>query len=403
MEENKISSKQKVVISLIVIFALFMIATTISTTFTFREYGLKHAEEKAELTAEIVKTGLTSHMVNSMMDHREFFLDGIENLQNISQLWVARSPSVIKQYGEGFNNETPRDETDKDVLKSGVKKSVTTETPSQSFMRVTIPFTASEYGNPNCMKCHDAKEGEVLGVVSMIMDTTDIRSSSLKTILYGFGITTLVIILVFMVISRFIKPYVSIFYSIKNVMQETYRGNYGARVEGYSNPESKSVAKLLNDMLEKLQTTFIELDKKVYIFIKNKNYVKDSDPLKNINDTIDRLSDIYKFKQTIENDKDLSDIYNRIAFILKNKFVLDDFTLTEIDVIHKIKKIVYTEKECHCEILTKECRANRIHSSVDSTVFPTSCEIYSSEGTEHICTPYSISNFNTKYYHDWKR
>ncbi|MCW8838506.1 MAG: diguanylate cyclase [Thiovulaceae bacterium] len=392
MEENKIGSKQKIIISLVLIFTFFFIAMTVSTTVNFRDYGLKHAEEKAELTAEVVKTGLTSHMVNGMMDHREFFLNEIGNLHNISELWLARSPTVIKQYGEGFNNETPRDNIDKRVLLSGEKKSLTTETPSKSFLRVTIPFIASEYGNPNCMQCHNANEGEVLGVVSMIMDTTDIRSSSFKTILYNVGITILVIILVFIVINRFIKPYVSIFYSIKNVMHETYRGNYGARVKVYANQESGSVAKLLNEMLQKLQTTFEELDKKVYIFIKNKNYVKDSDPLKNINDTIDRLSDIYKFKQTIENDKELNDIYDRIAFILREKFALDDFTMTELDVTNKTKKIVYTEKKSHCDILNGECRADRIHASVDSSIFPASCERYFEDGTEHICTPYSISN-----------
>jgi len=392
LEENKIGSKQKIIISLIAIFTFFFIALTVSTLMNFRESGLKHAEEKAELTAEVLKTGLTSHMVNGMMDHREFFLNEISNLHNISELWVARSPTVIKQYGEGFNNETPRDSTDKEVLLSGEKKVITTETPSKSFMRVTIPFAASEYGNPNCMQCHKATEGEVLGVVSMVMDTTDIRTSSIKAIISNVGITMIVIILVFIVINRFIKPYVSIFYSIKKVMHETYRGNYATRVDVNTNEESASVAKLLNSMLEKLQTTFEELDKKVYIFIKNKNYVKDSDPLKNINDTIDRLSDIYKFKQTIENDKDLNDIYNRIAYVLREKFKLDDFTLTEIDVINKIKKIVYTEKECHCGILDNECRADRIHSSVDSSIFPSSCSVYDYEGSEHVCMPYSISS-----------
>ena len=392
MEENKIGSKQKIIISLVVIFTIFFISIIVSTTVNFRDYGLKHAQEKAELTAEVLKTGLTSHMVNGMMDQREFFLNEIENLHNISELWVARSPTVINQYGEGFNNETPRDAIDKEVLIEGKKKSITTETPSKSFMRVTIPFVASEYGNPNCMQCHNAKEGEVLGVVSMVMDTTDIRSSSIKTILYTVGITTFVIIFVFIVINRFIKPYVSIFYSIKKVMHKTYMGDYSARVKVYKNQESASVAKLLNEMLEKLQTTFEELDKKVYIFIKNKNYVKDSDPLKNINDTIERLSDIYKFKQTIENDKDLNDIYKRIAYILREKFNLKDFTITEIDVANKIKKIVYTETKCHCGILDNECRADRIHSSVDSSIFHGSCEVYDNEGSEYICTPYSISN-----------
>jgi len=385
-------SRQKVITALIIIFSLFFISMIASTTINFREYGIKTAENKANLTAEIVKIGLTSHMVNGIMDQRDFFLNQIGSVEKISELWIARSPTVIEQYGEGHNNETPRDRIDTEVLKSGKMESVITEMPSKSVMRVSIPYVATEYGTPNCMACHTAKEGEVLGVVSMVIDITEIRTSSIKTILYNMAITILTIIFVVIIINRFIKPFVSIFYSIRDVMQNAYHGDYSVRVKGSQNKESQSVADMLNTMLEKLQHTFEELDKKVYVFIKNKNYVKEADPLININSTIERLSDIYKFKQTIENDKELEDIYNRIAYVLKDHFKLDDFTMIEIDTMNKVKKIVYSEKECHCQILDGECRADRIHSSVDSSIFKKSCELYELEGTEYICTPFTISN-----------
>lgn len=385
-------SKQKVIISLIVLFSIFFIVMIISTIFNFREYGIKSAEGKAKLTAEIIKSGLTAHMVNGMMDERGFFLQHIEQSENINQLWVSRSPTVIKQYGEGFNNEIPRDKIDKEVLETGKQISKVTETADKSLMRITIPYEASSFGNPNCMKCHEAKEGEVLGTVSMVMDITDVRMGSFKTVLFNMGITVFVIISIFLLVNKFIKPYVSIFYSIQDVMQAAYRGDYSLRVNGFNNTESSSVANLLNTLLEKLQHTFEELDRKVYVFIKNKNYVKENDPLKNINNTIERLSDIYKFKQTIENDKELSDIYNRIAYVLNTRFGLDDFTIIEIDNLSKNKTIVFSQNECHCQILTGECRANRIQSSVDSSIFTNSCELYELEESEHICMPYTISN-----------
>ena len=385
-------SRQKVITSLILIFSLFFIGMIVSTILNFREYGIKTAENKASLTAEIVKIGLTSHMVNGMMDQRDYFLNKIGNVEKISELWIARSPTVIKQYGEGHNNETPRDKIDAQVLKTGKTVSSTQETANKSIMRVSIPFTATEYGTPNCMTCHQANEGEVLGVVSMVIDITDIRSSSLKTVLYNMAITIITIILVFIVINRFIQPFVKIFYSIRDVMQKAYHGDYSERITGHQNKESSTVANMLNTMLEKLQHTFEELDKKVYVFIKNKNYVKEQDPLININTTIERLSDIYKFKQTIENDKEIEDIYNRIASVLSDHFKLDDFTMIEIDTMNKVKKIVYSEKGCHCDIITGECRADRIQASVDSSIFKNSCSLYNLEGTEYICTPYTISN-----------
>ncbi|MFA6193206.1 MAG: GGDEF domain-containing protein [Sulfurimonas sp.] len=385
-------SKQKIIAALSIIFTLFFILMVVSTTINFRNYGLSTAEGKASLTAEIVKIGLISHMVNGTMDHRDYFLDKIGKVEKISELWIARSPTVIKQFGEGHNNEIPRDKIDTEVLQAGITKSVTTETASKSLLRVTIPFAASEFGAPSCMLCHEAKEGEVLGVVSMVMDITEIRMSSIKSVLYNMGLTIFAAVLILIVMNRFVRPYVSIFYSIKDVMQSAYRGDYSGRVKCVNNTDNESVAKLLNTMLEKLQHTFEELDKKVYVFIKNKNYVKETDPLKNINNTIERLSDIYKFKQTIENDKELEDIYNRIAYVLKHHFHLDDFTMTEIDTMNKIKKIVHSEKEAHCSILNGECRAERIQSSVDSSIFTKSCALYATEDNEHICTPYTISN-----------
>lgn len=385
-------SRQKIIISLIILFSLFFIGMLTSTIFNFREYGIKSAESKAKLTAEIIKSGLTAHMVNGIMNEREYFLHQIEQAENINQLWVSRSPTVIKQYGEGFNNEIPRDNIDKEVLLSGKQISKVTETADKSLMRITIPFSASSFGTPNCMKCHNANEGEVLGTVTMVLDITDVRMGSLKTLLFNMIITIIVIVLIFLLINRFVRPYVSIFYSIQDVMQAAYRGDYSLRVNGFNNDESKSVANLLNTMLEKLQHTFEELDRKVYVFIKNKNYVKESDPLKNINNTIERLSDIYKFKQTIENDKDLVDIYNRIAYILNKHFNLDDFTIIEIDNATKNKTIVYTQDICHCNVLSGECRANRIHSNVDSSIFANSCDLYQFKEGEHICTPYTISN-----------
>lgn len=384
-------SKQKVILSLVIVFAVFFVSMVVSTAFNFRDYGIKTAEKRAELTAEIVKSGLTAHMVNGIMDQRKYFLDKIEDAENINELWVARAPSVISQYGRGLSNEIARDKIDRNVLKNGETTADVVETPNKSLLRVTIPYIASEFGNPNCLSCHNAKDGEVLGAVSMIIDITDIRLSSLKTVLYNVGLTLIVIILVFLIINRFIKPYVGIFYSIKEVMQNAYRGDYTTRVTGYSTPESKSVATLLNTLLEKLQKTFEELDRKVYVFIKNKNYVKENDPLVNINNTIDRLSDIYKFKQTIENDKDLEHIYSRIAYVLKERFKFDDFTIIEIDHTKKSKKIVYTEKECHCDVVEGECRANRIQSHVDSTIFANSCDLYYAQ-KDYICVPFTISS-----------
>lgn len=386
------SSKQKLILTLLGLFITFFISMIIITIVNFRDLGIKSAEKRALLTAEIVKGGLTAHMVNGMMDKRAYFLEQIENIDNISALWVARSPAVIKQFGGGLNNEIARDDIDKKVLKSGEIVKEMLETATKSTMRMTIPFTASAFSTPNCISCHDAKEGEVLGAVSMIIDVSDVRGSSLATVTYIALLAVIIMLLVLFFVNKFLKPYINIFYSIRDVMMAAYDGNYSKRVDGGTLLESKAVADMLNALLEKLQKVFQEIDKKVYIFLQNKNKKTSNDPLVNINNTIDQLSEIYKFKQTIEHDENLEDIYDRLAYVFKTKFNIEDFSFIESDTTSGIKKVVYSSNGCHCAIEDGECRADRINAIVDSSIFDNSCPKFNDTPLDYLCIPYSISN-----------
>ncbi|MDO9265942.1 MAG: GGDEF domain-containing protein [Sulfurimonas sp.] len=385
-------TRQKITLILSGLFLVFFIAMVILISLNFRDFGVKSAEKRAMLTAEVVKSGLTAHMVNGIMDKRHYFIDQIENIDNISALWIARSPTVIKQYGEGFNSEIARDEIDKRVLESGKVEKEMTETATKSTMRMTIPFTASAFGAANCLSCHDAKEGEVLGTISMVIDISDVRGNSFTTLGYTAILILLVMFAVLFVVNKFLKPYVNIFYSIRDVMLAAYNGNYSKRVDGGNLNESKSVAQMLNSLLEKLQKVFDEIDKKVYIFVQNKNKEISHDPLVNINDTIDKLSEIYKFKQTIEHDESLEDIYERLAYVFKTKFEIKDFTIIEADTHNGIKKVVHSVNGCHCDLVDGQCRADRINSIVDSTIFDNTCNKFHKPDLQYLCIPYSISN-----------
>lgn len=200
-------------------------------------------------------------------------------------------------------------------------------------------------------------------------------------------------LIILLVVNKFLKPYLNIFYSIKEVMTAAYDGNYSKRVDGGKLFESKAVADMLNSLLSKLQKVFDEIDNKVYIFLRNKNKSSNYDPLININNTINQLSDIYKFKQTIEHDEELQDIYERLAYVFSNKFNIEDFSIIEADRLSGMKKIVYTTKGCHCTVEDGVCRADRINLIVDSTIFDKTCDKFlEDEESEYLCIPYTISN-----------
>ncbi len=384
-------TRNKLTLTLALMLMIFFVVVATITLLGFRSYGIVSTDERANLTAEVVKSGLTAHMVNGVMDKRAFFLEQIENVENIESIWIARSSTVIDQYGEGFNNEIARDSIDKEVLDTGERQKVITETTTKTLMRVTIPFVASAFSTPNCLKCHNASEGDVLGVVSMNFDISNGRDTSLVTTLYiSIGFIIFAIILLF-VLHKFLAPYINIFYSIQRVMQQAHSGDYSARVDRGATGDSKRVADKINDLFTKLERVLKEIDEKIFIFLKNRHSPTSNDPLININNTIEQLANIYKFKQVVESDDELQDIYDRIGYVLENVFGLDEFCLIEINTLSKEKHLVYGQDRCYCGAIDGECRADRTHITVDSILFDHVCELYRGDG-DYLCIPYPISN-----------
>ncbi|MEA3371174.1 MAG: GGDEF domain-containing protein, partial [Campylobacterota bacterium] len=106
-------TKVRLLFTVTILLLTLGIATIINVSLNFRDYSIDSAVEKSKMTATIVQDGLTAHMVNGIMDKRGFFLKQISTNDEIKSLWIVRSENVIKQYGKGYNDETPRDEIDK--------------------------------------------------------------------------------------------------------------------------------------------------------------------------------------------------------------------------------------------------------------------------------------------------
>jgi hypothetical protein len=117
--------KTKTKILLVVTFILVVLgfANLINIFFNFKNTIVSNAFEKSELVANIVKDGLTAHMVNNTMPKRKYFLDQISNNKEIKSLWIVRGENVKKQYGDGLIDESVQDKIDEDVIKNGkIKK-----------------------------------------------------------------------------------------------------------------------------------------------------------------------------------------------------------------------------------------------------------------------------------------
>lgn len=349
-------STNRKVLSIVV--TMLLAVSTVSIIvfiYNFKSYSIKNATDKAISIAQNVRDGLTAHMVNGTMDKRALFLDNIAKHQNVDNFHLLRAPSVVKQYGEGFYGENRATKLEQKVIKSGKLQSELIETIDKVILKVAIPYIATSSTKPNCLQCHTAaKEGDVLGAISMDLE---VSSTRIEGILIAAKI--LLIVLVIVVISiiaanYYIRPYIKLFDDLENGISQAYRGDFSYTIDTTLKNEAGEVAQRLNE-----------------------------------------LSEIYRFKKTIELDQNKDVIYNRIVHILQTKFNISKFILFEINNKNKIRNIVFDSADLNNTVLDDNanlCRAFRTSNNVYSGDFDDICLNCKQRVSEYLCLTFKIDD-----------
>ena len=391
------NSHKKLLLIVTVMLLVLMTAIVINVALNFREYSYKSALDKANSTAEYVRDGLTAHMVNGIMDKREFFLNNIKNHKDIKDFWIIRSPKVVAQFGPGFKNEGARDTLDKEVIKTGKMHYTIQETSDQAILRVTIPYIASAYGSPNCLQCHNAKEGDVLGAISVKFDIQDTRNAGILTIVKIIAINIVFLIIALLSINYFFKPIMNLFQELSKMIRYAHMGDYSKRITLKVKGEGQEVIEQINNLFEKLDTTFKNLKNSLSTFVAS-SQIACQNPLEESQKIINELSNIYKFKKTIELDRTYKDIFERIYYILEERFHIDNYKFYLVDKEKNERELVHHKgniQECDCSDVDKNaelCRAFRTQSEVLSVDFEKVCRFCeAAKGTEYLCIPFDIN------------
>jgi len=327
------STNKKLLTLIVSMLTIVSIASALIFTYNFKSYSIKMAEDQAISIAQNVRDGLTSHMINGTMDKRDNYLNKIKKHQNLEYFHLLRSETVISQYGKGYDDESSITNIEKKVISSKNIQTELTESYEKVLLKIAIPYIATANDKPNCMQCHDAKEGDVLGALSMDIDITSIRTENLIILFKIFLTVLLITILSLILIKKFIKPYTKLFTDLEKSISCAYKGDFSYQIKTELNNEASIISDQLNE-----------------------------------------LTDIYKFKKTIELDENKNEIYNRIIHLLHDKFKIKNLILFEISTITKSRTVLYNS--INKEKFNDEpnlCRAFRTNTDVFSTDFDDIC------------------------------
>ncbi|QWR77593.1 diguanylate cyclase [Candidatus Magnetomonas plexicatena] len=407
------SIKTKLLIRIVISFVIMSIVVQGIVFVSFRALSLGTAEEKALAIAELIRDTITSFMVLGVYDKRDVFIERIKYARGLKELRVIRGKGVSKQFGNSKEGSHTATLIEEKVLETGTVKSELSEDSSAVQYRLVIPYKATTEEQVKCMNCHNVKEGEVLGAVSIVMDLTKQRKEGAATMSYMMAASLIFSFCTLYIIYVFFKPYTALFKKLRSGFEKAQDGDFTERLAVRLIDEAGDVASGFNTMVENLSQALSLISHKVSLLI-GYQVAGSGNALKDTSKTVDMLINIYNFKRTIEKDKKKSDIFTRLEQIL-NTFGINEYSVYEVN---QRNNIITTISACgdvsqsdrdntkeHSNVLwcdnvivgnAQECRANRTGNMVDSRDFPVICPHFRTEDKVlksqkgHFCIPLYI-------------
>lgn len=148
---------------------------------------------------------LNMMMLTGTMSQKETLRQKALAQEGIEQVRVLRADTVSKFYGPGDANQKPIDDIDQRAL-SGELVIEPISADWGKGLVVALPMKSSEnYRGTNCVSCHIAPEGEVLGAIRLEYNMNHVNSLINKQAMFAMGIMSVIAFVGFLITMGLIR------------------------------------------------------------------------------------------------------------------------------------------------------------------------------------------------------
>lgn len=200
-------------------------------------------------------------MLTGTMANRQIFQEKIVSHQDIVEAKIIRSGIVNKLYGNGFSDQVATDDFERSGLAGKQDTQIITRN-GKRIMQFIMPMRASkDYRGTDCLGCHQAQEGDILGAVKVSYDLSqsdsNIQSSIIKAgllqlfvTLVSFGILAFILYkLIFMRINR-LKGH------LNNIERDL---DLSTELKIHHNDELSDLSRAINSLMSKFRESLLNV------------------------------------------------------------------------------------------------------------------------------------------------
>ncbi|MFB9217062.1 methyl-accepting chemotaxis protein [Vibrio sinaloensis] len=178
----------KLLITLVSVFGLVLIASTTYQYLQQRELLNSVLSEQLHDKASNYFDSLNMMMLTGTMAQKETLQQKALAQDGIEQVRVLRAEAVSKLYGPGQDNQAPQDDIDQRALAGELVIEPINADWGDGIV-VALPMKSSEdYRGTNCVACHMAPEGEVLGAIRLEYNLSHVNQMISQRTLIGLAI-----------------------------------------------------------------------------------------------------------------------------------------------------------------------------------------------------------------------
>ena len=389
----------KITVFSAVMAAVLVVVLTLISLYSFRQYSISSATEQVRTAAEILRVQLTEAMIHGVIDKREGFIGRLKEVEGFKSARVVRSPALTRQFPDSGRYELEPDYLENQVFQTRLPVYQLSNEEGNTLFRGTIPYVASSHGIPNCLNCHQAKEGEVLGAVSITLSIDHLKRKALMTVAGITGAVLLVALLAWYVLRRMINPVAQAAHGVEQAVKLALVGNFKSTIDQRTDDEIGHIARDMNRLLGFLDAGLGRIGDSVARLIDRKP-VPGENQVPATTEMVDMLAQASHFKQAIEEDETRAEIHARLSHVLRDDFFINEFSFYEVvEGKNQLQPLMVDGQAgaecrwCNPEIMVRSdaCRAKRTGHLVDGVANVDICYAFqppeTAAGRRHICLP----------------
>ena len=249
-----ISVKWKLMLPIIFIMVGIGIANSAWMGMKARELSVEQSKRDLTNLSETVFGVMTGYMNTGMMgDHKKPFLEHMNRMLPVRMIW---GEILDAQFGSKPAEEYARSGLEKQVFATGRPAFAVETIEGEDYLRGVFPYiNVTDYMGLNCTACHSegAKEGDVLGALSIGVSLRQTREAVARTRMIIAAITALLSLLSIAVMfytlrSALIKPLDGVI----EVVDKSARKDFRPRLEIRFHDDIGRLSTAINQMAEGL-------------------------------------------------------------------------------------------------------------------------------------------------------